>query len=177
MNDAIFEFFGFNQTWKTITDILLIGVLALVAVLAVCGLVQLIKRRSLKAVDAELTAMIPSLALVAVIYYVFEKVWILNYRPVLVNGLAEPSFPSTHALITTTVLGMLVFALPKYIKSRKLRVLIDVALIAVILVMAFGRVASGMHWATDALAGVIFGFDLALVYGGVLKMMKERRVE
>ena len=122
MNDAIFEFFGFNQTWKTITDILLIGVLALVAVLAVCGLVQLIKRRSLKAVDAELTAMIPSLALVAVIYYVFEKVWILNYRPV-------------------------------------------------------GRVASGMHWATDALAGVIFGFDLALVYGGVLKMMKERRVE
>lgn len=177
MNDAIFEFFGINQTWKKITDILLLGVLVIVGILAVWGLVQLIRRRSLKKVDAELTVMIPSLVLMAVIYFVFEKIWILNYRPVLVNGVAEPSFPSTHTLIAVTVLGMLILALPKYVKARKVRVLIDALLVAVMFVMAFGRVASGMHWMTDVLGGAIFGIDLALVYGGVLRIMKEKKGE
>ena len=177
MNDAIFDFFGTNVIWDKVGDVLLILVLAAVAGFALAGLTQLIKRKSLKKVDSEILAMIPSLVLMVAIYFVFEKVWILNYRPVMVNGVAEPSFPSTHTLVAVTVLGMIMLALPKYIKEKKTRTLIDVALLIVMAVMAFSRVASGMHWATDVLGGIVFGIDLVLVYGGALRVIKERRHE
>ncbi len=177
MNDKIFEFFGINETWDKVSDILLVLAFVVLAGFALMGLLQLIKRKSLKKVDPELTAMIPSLILTAVIYFVFEKVWILNFRPVLVNGVAEPSFPSTHTLVTVTILGMAILALPKYIKSKKVRVLIDLLMIAVMGFVAFCRVASGMHWMTDVLGGMIFGIDLALLYGGILRIMKERKGE
>ena len=177
MNDAIFDFFGENKTLDKISDILLIVMLAIVAGFALSGLVQLIKRKSLKKVDSEIVSMIPSLLLLVAIYFIFDKVWILNYRPVLVNGVAEASFPSTHTLITVTVLGITMMTLPKYVKNRKQRILIDVLALIAMVVMAFLRVASGMHWMTDVLGGIVFGFDLALIYGGVLRIVKERRHE
>ena len=177
MNDAIFNFFGENKTLDKISDVLLIAMLAIVAGFALSGLVQLIKRNKLKKVDSEILAMIPSLLLLVVVYFVFEKIWVLNYRPILINGIAEPSFPSTHTLIAVTVLGMTMMALPKYIKNRKQRILIDVLALIAMAAMAFLRVASGMHWMTDVLGGIIFGIDLVLVYGGALRIIKERRHE
>lgn len=177
MNDAIFNFFGENKTLDKISDVLLIAMLAIVAGFALSGLVQLIKRNKLKKVDSEILAMIPSLLLLVAVYFVFEKIWVLNYRPILINGIAEPSFPSTHTLIAVTVLGMTMMALPKYIKNCKQRILIDVLALIAMAVMAFLRVASGMHWMTDVLGGVIFGIDLVLVYGGTLRIIKERRHE
>lgn len=177
MNDAIFNFFGENKTLDKISDVLLIAMLAIVAGFALSGLVQLIKRNKLKKVDSEILAMIPSLLLLVAVYFVFEKIWVLNYRPILINGIAEPSFPSTHTLIAVTVLGMTMMALPKYIKNRKQRILIDVLALIAMAAMAFLRVASGMHWMTDVLGGIIFGIDLVLVYGGALRIIKERRHE
>lgn len=177
MNDAIFNFFGENKTLDKISDVLLIAMLAIVAGFALSGLVQLIKRNKLKKVDSEILAMVPSLLLLVAVYFVFEKIWVLNYRPILINGIAEPSFPSTHTLIAVTVLGMTMMALPKYIKNRKQRILIDVLALIAMAAMAFLRVASGMHWMTDVLGGVIFGIDLVLVYGGALRIIKERRHE
>lgn len=177
MNDAVFNFFGENKTLDKISDVLLIAMLAIVAGFALSGLVQLIKRNKLKKVDSEILAMIPSLLLLVAVYFVFEKIWVLNYRPILINGIAEPSFPSTHTLIAVTVLGMTMMALPKYIKNRRQRILIDVLALVAMVAMAFLRVASGMHWMTDVLGGVIFGIDLVLVYGGALRIIKERRHE
>lgn len=177
MNDIVFDFFGINETLSKVSDILLLLTLVVLGGFALMGLLQLIKRKSLKKVDAELTAMIPSLVLTAAIYYVFDKIWVLSYRPVLINGVAESSFPSTHTMVVVTVLGMVMLALPKYIKNKKTRIAIDLVMLAVMGAVAFCRVASGMHWMTDVLGGVVFGADLALLYGGILRVMKERRHE
>lgn len=177
MNDAIFDFFGTNKTFDRISDILLVVMLAIVAGFALSGLAQLIKRKKFKKVDSEIVSMIPSLLLLVAIYFLFDKVWVLNYRPILVNGVAEASFPSTHTLIAVTVLGMTMMSLPRYIKNRKQRILIDVLALIAMAAMAFLRVASGMHWMTDVLGGIVFGIDLVLVYGGALRVIKERRHE
>ena len=175
MNDIVFSFFGVNDFWKKVTDMLLIATFAVLAIFVVTGLVQLIKRKSLKKVDPEITAMVPSLVLMAAIYVIFEKFCILNYRPILIDGVAESSFPSTHTLVAVTIFGMTMLALSKYVKNKAARVILKVVLIALMGVMAFGRVASCMHWLTDALGGVVFGADLVLVYGIILRFMKEHR--
>ena len=175
MNDIVFSFFGVNDFWKKVTDVLLIAAFAVLAIFAITGLVQLIKRKSLKKVDPEITAMIPSLVLVAVIYVIFEKVCILNYRPILIDGVAESSFPSTHTLVAVTIFGMTMLALSEYVKNKTTRVILKIVLIALMGVTAFGRVASGMHWLTDVLGGIVFGADLVLIYGIILRFIKEHR--
>jgi undecaprenyl-diphosphatase len=175
MNEVVFNFFGENKYWDLASDILIGLVIGVFASFAVMGLVQWIKRKSLKKVDAELTTMIPSLILMAAIYVIFEKVVILGYRPILIDGVSEPSFPSTHVLIATTLIMMLIHALPKYVSSQKVRYFTDIVLILVLFAIAFGRVASGMHWVTDVLGGLVFGIDLALLYGIILNWVKERK--
>ncbi len=175
MNEVVFNFFGENKYWDLASDILIGLVIGVFASFVVMGLVQWIKRKSLKKVDAELTTMIPSLVLMAAIYVIFEKVVILGYRPILIDGVSEPSFPSTHVLIATTLVMMLIHALPKYVSSQKARYFTDIVLILILFTIAFGRVASGMHWVTDVLGGLVFGIDLALLYGIILNWVKERK--
>ena len=177
MNQAIFEFFGVNETWEKITDVLLVAVILILGVFAVLGLVQWIQRKDIRKVDKELLFMLPSLFLIVVIYFVFAKVWIINYRPVLIDGVAEPSFPSSHALVAVTVLSMVMKALPKYVSDKRVRVIIDVLMVIIMGLIAFGRVAAGMHWLTDVLGGIIFGWVLGLVYQLLLKKFGEDKNE
>ncbi len=174
---TIFDFFGENHLLDKLTDIAIAVLILGFAIFGIMGIRQWIKRRSLKKVDRELLCVLPSLALLAIVYVVFEKFCILNYRPILIDGVAEPSFPSTHTLIATTITLMMIMMMPKYVKSKKLRVLIDLVLVLLMGFVAFGRVASGMHWFSDVMGGLVFGIDLALVYGIISKPYKEMENE
>jgi len=175
MNQTIFNFFGMNETWSIITDILLTIAILVLGVFAFLGLIQWIQRKNIMKVDKELLFMLPSLVLMLVIYVVFMKVWIINYRPILIDGIAEPSFPSSHTMATTTILLMAIKALPKYIENKRVRIILSIAMVVVIFAVAFGRVASGMHWFTDVLGGVIFGWVLSSLYQLLLvKFGKEK---
>lgn len=177
MNEVIFKFFGTNEIWSKVTDILIAVVIGVFACFFAMGVYQWIKRKSLKKVDAELLCMIPCSILIAAIYVIFAKFCIVGYRPILIDGVAEPSFPSSHTLVAVTLLGMMLVALPKYIKKRGVRVALGVLMALVALVIGFGRMASGMHWFTDVMGGLIFGVDLVLLYGIILKITKERQSE
>ena len=101
--------------WDKISDIILISSLAVLAVFAILGLLQLFSRKSLKKVDPELTWMMFPLTLMAITYYIFDHFLIWNTRP---NGSGEPSFPSTHAMVVATIFLLVAIALPKYVKSK-----------------------------------------------------------
>ena len=116
--------------WEKITDIILIAALALLGVFAILGLTEWIRRKSLKKVDRELLAMLPSLVLMAATYFIFDKLLILNTRP---NGSGEPSFPSSHTMATTTIFLMAIIALPKYVKNQPLRIQLIPSIISLIL--------------------------------------------
>lgn len=168
MNEAIFQHFGENETLSSVTDVFLIATLLFFMTYVGIGLVQLIRRKSLKKVDAELLAMIPSTILMAVIYVIFEKLIVVNTRPIS----DEPSFPSTHTLVVATIFLMAMQTLPRYVKNRKTRTALYVAMSLVIIVVAAGRVMSGMHWFTDVLGGLAFAAVLAVIYKFVLKKLK-----
>ena len=156
--------------WDKATDIILIAAIAVLGVFTILGLYQWVKRKSIKKVDRTLLAMIPSTILMAVTYFIFDKIWVLNTRP---NGSGEPSFPSSHTMAVATIFLLTMIALPKYIKNKPLRIMLDVVMCALIVITAVGRVLANMHWVSDVIAGLIFSVFFASIY---LLIKKEKHV-
>lgn len=154
--------------WGKITDIILIAAIAILGVFALLGLIEWIKRKSLKKVDKRLLGMVPPLGLMAITYFVFDKLFIINTRP---NGSGESSFPSTHAMVVATIFLMTMFALPKYVKNKALRFALDAVMIVFIVLVSVGRVVANMHWISDVAAGLVF----AVVFAGIYYIIITRK--
>lgn len=147
--------------WDKITNIILISSIIILAVFAGLGLCQLIKRRSIKKVDKPLLAMFVPLILMAITYVIFDKFLILNTRP---NGSGEPSFPSTHTMVVATIFLCTVIILPKYIKQKSARIIIDVLMLILLALVCVGRVLANMHWTSDVIGGLAFAAIFATIY-------------
>ena len=104
INQFIFNKIGVNMTWYVITDWLGIIPILMSMVYAIIGLKQLIKRKSIRKVDKEIIILGIFYIAVISIYILFEK-YIINYRPILMNGFLEASFPSSHTLMTICLCG------------------------------------------------------------------------
>ena len=138
----------------------------MLGVFACLGLYQWIQRKSIRKVDRTLLAMLPPLILMAVVYIIFDKFWIVSTRP---NGSGEPSFPSTHVMVTATIFFMSIFALPHYIKNRVLCVVLDVIMLTLIALVSVGRILANMHWPADVAGGLIF----ALAFTGLYLLIRK----
>ncbi len=149
------------MNWDTATDIILYASIALVAVYGILGLYEWITRKSLKKVDRELKMMLIPLALMVIIYIIFDKFLVLNTAP---NNPDKPSFPSSHVLVTTTIFLLTALALPRYIKTKSLRIALDAVMLILIAATSAGRVISENHWASDVIAALIFAIILSVIY-------------
>lgn len=149
------------MNWDLATDIILYASFAILAVFAILGLCQWLKRKSLKKVDKPLLAMLVPLALMAATCIIFDKFLILNTRP---DGSGEPSFPSTHAMVVATIFACVALILPKYIKSKFAIIALDFAMLALTVITAIGRVFADKHWSSDVIAGLIFASIFATIY-------------
>ncbi len=147
--------------WSKITDIILITSFAALAVFAILGLYQWTTRKSLKKVDSPLLAMFAPLSIMAITYIVFDKFLVLNTRP---NGSGEPSFPSTHVMVTATIFLLIAIILPQYIKSKVAYIALDILMLILTILVFIGRIAAGMHWASDCIGGLIFAIIFAVMY-------------
>ncbi len=156
--------------WEKITDIILIAAIAVLGVFALMGLTEWIKRKSLKKVDKELTAMFPPLVLMTITYFIFDKVFILSTRP---DGSGKPSFPSSHTMAVATIFLMVMYALPKYIKNKPLCVFLDFIMLAMIGLVSYGRVAANMHWPSDVVCGLVFAIIFTGIYYAIVKRTKK----
>lgn len=152
--------------WDKATDVILIASIAIVAVFAILGLYQWITRKSLKKVDRELRWLPLPLALMAATYFVFDKFIVLNVRP---NGSGESSFPSTHVMVVATVFLLAIVILPKYVKSKALRIILELTMVALIFLTGTGRILSNMHWPVDVLGGLAFAFIFTEIYYLIIK--------
>ena len=89
---------GVHLTLYTITDWLGLVPIAVCLCFAALGAVQLVKRRSLFRVDRDIILLGLYYILVIFCYLFFEMVPI-NYRPILINGVLEASYPSSTTLL------------------------------------------------------------------------------
>ena len=160
-----------NMQWEQITDIILFTSFAVLGVFALLGLYQWITRKSLKKVDRKLLAFVPTLAIMTVVYFIFNKIWIISTRP---DGSGESSFPSTHAMVVATIFFCTMLALPKYVKSKPLRITLDIIMVALISLVATGRVLANKHWPMDVICGLVFAVVLSCIYQFIAKKPKSK---
>ncbi len=147
--------------WDKATDIILIAAIAILGVFACLGLYQWISRKSLKKVDKNLILMVVPLIIMAITYIIFDKIFILNVRP---NGSGEASFPSTHVMVVATIFLLAAQNLKYYVKSKALRIILFIIMLALTTLTCFGRVLSNMHWLSDVLGGLAFALLFNAIY-------------
>lgn len=115
--------------------------------------------------------------LLIVIFYLFFEVAIVNYRPILVDGQYEASFPSSHIFITITLLFTSDAIINDYFKNKTLKI-ITLSLSSIIsLITFFGRILSMNHWFTDCLAGVILSIVLISLFYLFQNIFKNKEIK
>ena len=165
VNERVFAGTGVHLFWYTLTDWL--GVAAVLTALgfAVLGLVQLIRRRSFFKVDGSLYALAVVYLLTVGCYILFE-LWIVNYRPVLMQGRLEASFPSSHTMIVCTIMATAMMEFRTRLKNKTVRAAVQALCAGLMLVTVAGRLISGVHWFTDILGGLLLSGALTMLYAG-----------
>ena len=158
---------GVNMTLYTVTDWLGLVPLLVCLVFGFFGLIQLIKRKSLFKVDLDILLLGIYYVIVISFYLIFEAVPI-NYRPILIGGFAEASYPSSTTLLVLSVMPTLAFQLNSRLKNITLTKVITVVILLFSAFMVIGRLISGVHWLTDIVGSVILSTGLFCMYKGVI---------
>lgn len=160
INQFVFEFIGVNMIWYHITDWLGIVPILMAMAYALIGLIQLIKRKSLFKVDKEIILLGLFYIVVIVLYVFFEKV-IVNYRPILMDGFLEASYPSSHTLMTICLCGSSII-INRKIFNNKLTKIMNIMSFFIIVITILGRLISGVHWFTDIIGGIFISLALLM---------------
>ena len=126
-------------------------------------MLQLIKRRSLLRVDSDLLLLGVYYVIVIACYLIFEMIPI-NYRPILIEGKLEASYPSSTTLLVLAVMPTLIFQVCRRAKNPLIKKVTAVFAIAFSALMVIGRLISGVHWATDIVASVLLSAGLFMLY-------------
>ena len=165
LNGSVHDTLGTNLFWYDLTEIFGFLALGVCGLFGFTGLVQLLKRRSLKEVDPEILALGVFYVLVIGCYVLFELV-VINYRPVIMPGVegVEASFPSSHTMLICSVMGSTAMVLKQYVKRDALRMGLQAGCVIVAVITVAGRLLSGVHWFTDILGGVLLSCALLALF-------------
>ena len=116
LNQFIHNLTGTNMTLYNITDWLGLVPIAFVLGFGLLGLFQWIKRKHLKNVDYSILVLGGFYIAVMAVYLLFETV-VINYRPVLISGFLEVSYPSSTTLLVMCVMPTAIMQLNERIKN------------------------------------------------------------
>ena len=158
LNSFVFNLTGNNMTLYKITEILGIIPILIALMYAVIGLIQVTDRKSLK-VDKELIALGILYVVVILIYVFFEKC-IINYRPVIIDGVLEASYPSSHTLLSICICGSALLINKYLFNNKKIYKYINIISIISMVLIVLGRLLSGVHWASDIIGSIIISITL-----------------
>ena len=163
LNRLFHSLTGVHMTLYTITDWLGLVPIAFALGFTILGLVQWIGRKHLFKVDRSILILGGFYLVVMAVYALFELV-VINYRPVLIAGFLEASYPSSTTLLVLTVMPSAMLQLHGRIRNPILRRCVMLAILAFIAFMVIGRLVSGVHWLTDIIGGVLLSAGLVLMY-------------
>lgn len=172
INQFVHNLTGVNMTLYNITDWLGLVPVFTATGFAVLGLSQWIRRKQLKLVDYSIFVLGGFYIAVIVIYVLFETV-IINYRPVLINGILEASYPSSTTLLVMCVMPTAIMQFNSRIKNTSLKKWIALIISVFIVFMVAGRLISGVHWISDIIGGTILSTGLITMYGFFVGLKKD----
>ena len=175
-NRAAHELTGTNTTLYILTDWLGLVPFGVCIGFGILGLWQWIRRKSLRRVDTDLLVLGGFYLITVAVYLLFEAV-VINYRPVLIDGVLEASYPSSTTLLVLCVMPTAAMQLHHRLTRPWLRRL-AVAVITVFTVfMVVGRWLSGVHWTSDILGGALFSAGLVTMYHAITRHALSRNTQ
>ncbi|MBO5725991.1 MAG: phosphatase PAP2 family protein [Clostridia bacterium] len=164
---------GVNMSLYVVTDWLGLVSVFIGFGFALLGLVQWIKRRNILKVDFDILMLGIFYIVVIAAYLLFES-FVINYRPTLINGFLETSYPSSTTLLVLTVNVTAVLQFKRRIKNIVIRRSVNITLNCFTLFMAIGRLISGVHWLSDIIGGALLSAALVLLYWAVIDTKRNK---
>ena len=168
LNGFFHELTGVHLSLYVATDWLGLVPFGIAFTFGILGLVQWIKRKRLWAVDRDILALGIFYIIVIAVYAFFESV-VINYRPVLIDGILEASYPSSTTMLAMCVMPTAMMQLRARIKNITIRRCVVLLLLTFTAFMVVGRILSGVHWITDIIGGAMFSTGLICIYGTYVK--------
>lgn len=163
VNEFFHHLTGVNMSLYVITDWLGLVPIAFAFGFAILGLVQWIKRKSLRKVDYSLFVLGGFYIVVFLVYLLFEYV-VINYRPVLINNYLEASYPSSTTMLVLCFMPTAIMQFNARIKNNYLKNAIFFIISAFMLFMVVGRFIAGVHWFSDIIGGSLLSVALVSTY-------------
>ncbi len=167
---------GVNMTLYTVTDWLGLVPVFICGCFGIIGLSQWIRRKRFLRVD-------PDILLLGVYYllvisgYLFFEMAPVNYRPVLIDGALEASYPSSTTLLVLSVMPTLKFQADRRCGNQTFRRLAAWFSVLFAAFMVIGRLVSGVHWATDIIGSVLLSAGLFLLYCAAVACSDRKKSE
>ena len=163
LNQFVHQITGVHMDLYVITDWLSLIPLCFVAGFGFLGLFQWIQRKSLLQVDRSILVLGGFYLLTGAVFLFFEK-FVVNYRPVLMEGILEASYPSSTTMLVLCVMLTAAMQLKRRIRNSNLQHLTVSAITVFIALMVIGRLMSGVHWFTDIIGGIMLSMGLVTLY-------------
>lgn len=166
LNASFHNMTGTHMWLYTITDWLGLVPVAFCFVFALLGLLQWIRRRKILRVDANLLVLGGFYLAVLIAYLFFER-FVVNYRPVLIDGFLEASYPSSTTLLVLCVMDTSLHQLRMRITRPFLKACVTLAICLFMAFMVLGRLICGVHWLSDIIGGILLSAALISAYRAV----------
>lgn len=176
INSFVHNLTGTNMTLYTATDWLGLIPIAVMLGFALLGLAQWIKRKNLKLVDYSIFVLGGFYIAVMAVYFLFEFLAV-NYRPVLIEGFLEASYPSSTTMLVLCMMPTAIMQFNSRIKSSDLKKFLSVAITVFIIFMVVGRLISGVHWLSDIIGGMLISAGLVFMYRFISDLKLSLRVD
>lgn len=163
INRYVHNLTGVHWGLYTLTDWLGLVPVGVCAGFGIFGLVQWLQRKKLSKVDGDLLVL-GVFYIVTIATYLFFESFPINYRPVLIGGFLEVSYPSSTTLLVLCVMPTAMMQLNGRIQNKILKRCVMAAISVFIGFMVVGRLLSGVHWLTDIIGGILLSAGLVALY-------------
>ena len=167
LNKMVHNITGVHMSLYIITDWLGLVPVCFIMGFGILGLCQWIKRKNLFKVDWSILTL-GGFYIVVMALYIFFEMFVVNYRPILINGNLEASYPSSTTMLVMCVMPTAIMQFNARIKNGVLKRCITSAITAFIVFMVIGRLISGVHWFTDIIGGALISAGLVLMYRAII---------
>ena len=154
---------GVHMALYMVTDWLSLVPFGFMIGFAMLGLMQWIRRKNLRNVDHSILVLGGFYVVVMAVYFFFET-FIVNYRPILIEGVLEASYPSSTTMLVMCVMPTAMMQLNSRIENRSIKRCVRLFIVTFSVFMVLGRLLSGVHWLTDIIGGALLSVGLVMMY-------------
>ena len=131
LNKTVHNITGVHMSLYTITDWLGLVPICFIMGFGILGLCEWIKRKNLFKVDYGILTLGGFYIIVMAVYILFEM-FVVNYRPILINGILEASYPSSTTMLVMCVMPTAIMQFNSRIKSNIVKKCVNILIIAFI---------------------------------------------